>query len=245
MPLPTAVRHGMVNGIPVPPPGQTLPTNIGFLQLVRDPFDVLFFQNWPEEITEGLTTEWDEWKISLSPQPLDYFYGGSVWDDLIVNLDFHSAVPQAGFGLTDNTQQSNLNVGGFPIGNPFENPIINLLRIQMQVAWCKSLALPDLTAVKDAKERTRLSGTGTAGGAAQLFPPRVRIVYGGFFIALGYALSVKVRYLPPFTPIVGFPHRATVEIAFKRIFADIVDFSTVRLKNGLGGSGLKIGKLTL
>lgn len=228
---------------PQPAPGHKIPSNIAFIQVVGSPLDLLFFQNWPDEIVEGLNSSYSEFNFSPATAPLAFQYMGSTWEPFVVKLIFHSGNTESIFGV--NTRLP----GGDPITRNLFNPILDLLRIQVNVAWCKSLALPMTGPINEAAKaiRTRANAAATqlkAGnltGAARtlfgggnkttrgvsallgkpdsdLFPPLCRVVYGGFLVLRGYCASVRVRWLPPFTPVSAHPHRAEVELTFRRQF---------------------------
>lgn len=235
MPVPSFLPGGSIVSMtpPQPAPGHRFPTSIAFLQVVGKPLDILFFQNWPDEINEGLTSAWFPFEFAPATAPLAFQYMGTSWDPINVKLIFHSGNTSSIFGIDTRL------TGTDDFSRNIANPVLDLLRIQLQVAWCKSIALPRIDIVNKAANKlyksleggggvisffeTALEGaveTGTflTGQGSKVFPPLLRIVYGGFLIQYGYCASVKIRYLPPFTPVSAHPHRAEVDLVFHRAF---------------------------
>ncbi len=228
---------------PQPAPGHKIPSNIAFIQVVGSPLDLLFFQNWPDEIVEGLNSSFAEFNFAPATAPLAFQYMGSSWEPFVVKLIFHSGNTESIFGVDTRL------TGSDEISRNLFNPILDLLRIQVNVAWCKSLALPLTGPINEQAKAIRTRATtasaqaraGNIVGAAKtlfgggnkttkavnallgkpdsdLFPPLCRVVYGGFLVLRGYCATVRVRWLPPFTPVSAHPHRAEVELTFRRQF---------------------------
>lgn len=234
----------MASAPPLPAPGRSVLDTLGFLQVFGSPLDTLFFHSWPDEINEGLTTQWVQLPFAGASAPLAYLYMGNQWDAHSVTLNFHTSNPH-----------DSLKFRG-PRGSPqfIGQAIIDLLRIQMQVAWCKSICLPNTDRIaKEAKKvvdavtgseglvsafgagvKALASGASALGAdfasaierggldralyGGGLFPPLIAIQYGGFLRIYGFCNSLQIRWLPPFTPLTAHPHRADVTLNFARFF---------------------------
>ncbi|KKN80255.1 hypothetical protein LCGC14_0332240 [marine sediment metagenome] len=235
MPVPSFIPGGSIVSLtpPLPAPGHKIPTSIAFIQVVGRPLDILFFQNWPDQINEGLTSAWAQFNFSPATAPLAFQYEGTQWDPIVVNLVFHSGNNGSLFGIDTRL------TGTDDFSRNIANPVLDLLRIQLQVAWCKSLALPSTDAInaparklykalakgkgffaglQAAAESVAATGELLAKQGSKIFPPMCRIAYGGFLLQFGYCASVQIRYLPPFTPVSAHPHRAEVDLTFHRAF---------------------------
>lgn len=229
---------------PLPAPGRSVLDTLGFLQVFGSPLDTLFFHSWPDEISEGVSTQWTQLPFAGASAPLAYLYMGNQWSDHSVSLNFHTSNPVNPIKYRGPSGSAQL------IGQS----IIDLLRIQMQVAWCKSICLPNtdeiarvakdtVNAVNEAEGGLNKLGAGLKGlgsGLAALagkikeaierggldralyggglFPPLIAIQYGGFLRIYGFCNSLEIRWLPPFTPLTAHPHRADVTLNFARFF---------------------------
>ena len=82
MPVPSFIPGGSIVSLtpPLPAPGHKIPTSIAFIQVVGRPLDILFFQNWPDQIDEGLTSAWAQFNFSPATAPLAFQYEGTQWD---------------------------------------------------------------------------------------------------------------------------------------------------------------------
>jgi hypothetical protein len=224
---------------PLPAPGRSVLDTLGFLQVFRNPLDVMFFHSWPDEINEGVTTVWDSYNFMGTSAPLAFVYRQNEWDDYQVKLQIHSSNPAQPLQFTSGSSEAR-----------FANAILDILRVQLQVAWCKSVCLPNIDEVQQtAKDLVRQllapnqdvstiidafakSLTKTANFAQRvltdiqnntlyaggLFPPLIACQYGGFLRMYGFCSSCQIRWLPPFVPLTAHPHRAEVTMNFKRFF---------------------------
>jgi hypothetical protein len=210
--------------------------------------DTLFFHSWPDEINEGLQTQWATLPFTGASGPLAFIYKGNTWQDYSVKIQMHSSNPilttLAGKAVGSTGGQNIFSIAGAA------NAILDVIRVQMQVAWCKSICLPNndkfiaqaqaiidsLTGAKDDFDRfidefakgikgvastlsTSISDLQELGPyAGSLFPPLITTNYGYFLKLYGFCNSVNIRWLPPFVPLVGFPHRAEVTLNFQRFF---------------------------
>jgi hypothetical protein len=206
---------------------------------------MLFFHSWPEEINEGLQTQWQSLPFSGASGPLAFVYRGNTWQDYSVKLHMHTSNPLfPAIGFKNAGGASIFSLQGAALA------ILDVMRIQMQVAWCKSICLPANDTFKQLAENTIKSLTRTgqtfeeflkaAGQSLEgvfstlsssmsqigdlgpyvgtLFPPMIETHYGGFLRLHGFCNSVNIRWLPPFVPLAGYPHRAEVTLNFQRFF---------------------------
>lgn len=226
---------------------------LGFMQVYKQPLDIFFFHSWPENISESLNVQWAPLPFTGATAPLAYVYRGTNWEDYSVDLELHSSNPVIPQALTN--QVTGQNVLG----------VLDLLRIQLQVAWCKSICLPDTGDLNQVAKNLReslLGGKLSAENILQalrdsfkgafdflkkfvdtsktyglysgrVFPPLIATQYGGFLRMYGFCKSVKIQYLPPFTPLTAFPHRAKVSLSFARFFPfNLPDRKSARAKLG-------------
>lgn len=237
---------------PLPAPGRSVLDTLGFMQVYKHPMDIFFFHSWPEDITEGLTVQWAALPFMGATAPLAFVYEGAHWDDYEVSLDLHTSNPVLSSQVTS-VLQNNLGSPASSSALPYFTVLAQLMRIQLQVAWCKSICLPrfgDLMTNMEQtfhefykgieKEKTAQAAFDLIKGSVQnagdflrkamkkigkyglysgeVFPPLIATQYGGFLRMYGFCQSVQIQYLPPFTPLVGLPHRAKVTLSFKRFF---------------------------
>ncbi len=81
-----------------------------------------------------------------------------------------------------------------------------------------------LDAASDMFTKIREDPAGFYGGATQ--PPVVVTQYGSFLRLYGVPQDLTITYQRPFTPILGYPHRAEIGMNFKRFFPPGVDIPT-------------------
>lgn len=230
---------------PLPAPGRILPDTLGWMQVWNSPLDLFFFHSWPDEINEGLTTQWFPYNFVGASAPLAYLYKGNQWDPFEVKLQLHASnvsLPQMAL------RKTGIAPGGV-FGIDIGLGLLELFRIQMQVAWCKSICLPNtdkqdaladsairqyssattideaINATKKLLQDTFATGQQIIAGilnkglyGGTLFPPLIATQYGGFLRMYGFCDSLQVRWLPPFIPVIALPHRAEVTLHFQRLF---------------------------
>lgn len=127
---------------PLPAPGRSVLDTLGFLQVFRNPYDTLFFHSWPDEINEGVTTMWDPLKFTGASAPLAFVYKGNDWDDYQVKLEIHTSNPSQPLQFTSGSSESRA-----------ANAILDILRVQLQVAWCKSVCLPNTEEINNVAKK--------------------------------------------------------------------------------------------
>lgn len=124
---------------PLPAPGRKILDTLGFMQVYGHPFDLLFFHSWPEEIGETVQTDWHPIIFPGAAAPIEYIYTGNEWLDYKVDLTFHNSNP---------IQPIKFNGGSVAV--QFANIFLDVMRIQLQVAWCKSVCLPNTERLNNA-----------------------------------------------------------------------------------------------
>jgi hypothetical protein len=243
--LGTTGAYGLVaSAPPLPAPGRSALDTFGAMSVFRSPLDTLFFHSWPDEINEGLQTQWQDLPFTGASGPLAFVYRGNTWQDYSVKLQMHTSNPLfPALGIKTGSS-SIFSVQGAAMA------IFDVLRIQMQVAWCKSICLPNGDKMAAAAQAAVKSLLGATGGlreflseaanqlknvfgnvatalsdltqlgpyAGSIFPPMIMTNYGGFLRLYGFCNSVSIRWLPPFVPFVAYPHRAEVTLNFRRFF---------------------------
>ena len=241
---------------PLPSPGRTILDTLAFMEIVGRPWDLLFFQSWPDEIKESLSAEYKTLEIHNTSGILGAVWSKTSWGDFNTKLTFHSSNSSwlSGFGF------GFLSGSGDNIAARYAQALVNAVRIQLAVSWCQHLCLPENTSALAAATNTwsevatevlgtddiskqmkavmrgmvtsfaeaaetakkNLSSVPRDSGLLQwttpFTPPLVAVQYGDFARFYGLCKSVNVSWQSPFTPLLGYPQRATVDLSFMRIF---------------------------
>jgi hypothetical protein len=140
----TGMYGALATAPPLPAPGRSFLDTLAFMQVYKNPADIFFLPSWGTDasglvIREGLSTQLTTLHPPGASAPLLFLYQGNQWDDY--SVDFVSNNLSLGGPLE--------NIGGARplLGNnrPLATAhyLIGLLRVQMQVAWCKSICLPN------------------------------------------------------------------------------------------------------
>lgn len=231
-------------------PGLLVP-DISYMKRYKKDYDILFMHSWPESITEGITNTWDVANFPGVQVPLYAMWQSTVWNDYTVAFTAHCSNPMIR-KIASNI--SNTGSGGavgqygsFAAG--LYAGALDLLRVQLQVAWCKSIMLPNNKKVFDvAKQWANIAGGGGGEGSAlkkiikglkdtiktaedytktiakegfysgALQPPVIETHYGAFLTLYGVPVQCNIVYQRPFTPVLGYPHRADISMGFHRFF---------------------------
>lgn len=226
-------------------PGMIVP-DISYMKRYGSDYDILFMHSWPDTIVEALSNQWDVPSFPGLQVPLYAMWQQTNWNDYNIQFTIHDANP--GFGKVGLPSAAiNSSAGAV---NP--QGLLALLRVQLQIAWCKGIMLPNndeflktanesvksmlsLNTLSDSKAvlkeliskfkdviavsksaLERIQKEGLYSGSLQ--PPVIQTQYGSFLSLYGVANQCTITYKQPFTPLLGYPHRADVAIGFHRFF---------------------------
>lgn len=159
---------------PRPAPGRTEVDNYAYIGVYKNPMDRLYLQSWPDQIEEGIQTQWQPLTFSGASAPLAAIYRGNTWDNYQVVFKIHASnasavsdvdpvtlplVPAKQYAMSYAREQIPFPLPSVPDQNalPFSalasrstpqqtidrsRAMEEIMKIQLQIAWCKSVCLP-------------------------------------------------------------------------------------------------------
>ena len=173
------------------------------LVLKDDPREQVRFESFPLEtgITEGYNADYTK-TVGRAAEPFGRIWQGGDWNPINLELEF-----RAGISFFDRT----IPTVGLVIG-----------KMLNKVNWLKAAAFPR-TRVRPARSAKNELGKPKTFGKTDLAsyggqtadPPMVLFVWGLFMTLQGRITAWTVTWKPPFDPITGKPHGASVNLTYQ------------------------------